>query len=142
MWIARPGYLVVHRTMEHYRSSNNGTTLVLQLSQYYYHSRTTTNSQYSFLVKVNSLNIMQYQVLCILLPPDSLDRTPSQLVREELCHTAVHAQRLFVHLQISTTVYSHVFIHTAERTGGTESEQTCPRFDTTAQCTHPQVYIG
>ena len=39
--------------------------------------------------------------------------------------------------QISTTVYSQVLIHTAERTGTPQSEQTCPRFETAAQDFNP-----
>ena len=45
---------------------------------------------------------------------DLFNQTPSQLLWEASSHAVIKAGRLFI--QISTTVYSHVLIHTAEWT--------------------------
>ena len=52
---------------------------------------------------------------------DLFFRTPTRLLWEPFSYAAITAQRLFVH--ISTSVYSQVLIHTAERTGATWTER-------------------
>ena len=47
--------------------------------------------------------------------------------------------------QISTTVYSPVLMHIAERTGALWIEKTCSKFDTAAQDSNPGslgIYLG
>ena len=61
-----------------------------------------------------------------------LSNTISNYMWEASSYAAFNARRRFT--QISTTVYSQILIHAAERCGAMSSGKTCPRFHTAINC--------
>ena len=87
-------------------------------------------------VKVSSY-MAQYSALKIAQNSLLLDRpVTSRLPGEASSDTTVNVCRLFI-IQISTNVYSQLFIHTAERTGAMSSENNCPWYEAMAHDLSP-----